>query len=577
MPKIYKISAIANTPTVVELNRGVLTQDVDVATDMYVSVEGFTGIYQNLLQTSSIIKSDHYNITNFGIKTNKEYLDLVFTGDTFITGNTISEMPEYRGQHSMTLEQNIFNGRTNYAIIPIPTFTISSATRTLTGLTTGSTGVNIENGTGFTIPIQFTENQSSISAQSIDFNFNIYKYDSAVSGFSTTPVYMSEKFLHSYHSSDYTIAFDITKDSLNTDFFDGEYLVKGFYEYDSPHSISKKLGIRHSNHDIITGSSLNIYEPKRDWYMVILEGVQKPTFRNVAGATVDELAGSIKTVRETVGFNGQTAFTITDEYLGGVFVVVNGITLTNDLDYSISTSTATTATAEILFNVELLTTDILTFTYIENGSVENILVNEYQVAETIATGPTDGQGSNKVYYNSTTEKYEYYLDTIPGSNTFILMLNGAMLTQNIDFYLSSTNNKRIIFDAGSLISGDIISIYYEQGSGIANNITTNTPTMSWSLTNPSSTTASTFNIQMALYSDTTFSDIKFNQVINHTIGIKDYSNEIGPLSGLTYGDKVLCRVVNNKDFNTISGDTLSMVATSETITLKILSNVINTY
>ena len=172
MPNIYKISAEITTPTVVEVNRGSLTQVVDTATDMYVDVDGFKGIFQNLLQIDRLVTIPS---TNSGIKTTKEYTDLVFTGDTIITGNTINEIVDYRGQHSMVLEQNVHNGTSSYGTVPLPGFTVSSATKTFTSLTTGSTGVNIEDGESFTLPFEFTGNQSSISANTIDFKFKIFK------------------------------------------------------------------------------------------------------------------------------------------------------------------------------------------------------------------------------------------------------------------------------------------------------------------------------------------------------------------------------------------------------------------
>ena len=83
-------------------------------------------------------------------------------------------------------------------------------------------------------------------------------------------------------SNNYSFTTGITKSVMDTTIFDGEYLVKGFYEYDSAHPVSKELKLRHDNYNILTGSSLNIYEPKTDWYMDLLQNVQKPTFTNIS-------------------------------------------------------------------------------------------------------------------------------------------------------------------------------------------------------------------------------------------------------------------------------------------------------
>jgi len=571
MPKIYKISAKVETPTVGSVTKGTLSQKVDEATDMYVSVEGFNGIYQNLLKVDRLIKLPK---TNSGIKTIKEYIDVVFTGDTFITGNTINEMSDYRGHHSMTTEHNTYNGTSSYASVGIPTFSVSSATRTFTGLSTGTTGVNIEDGTSFTLPFAFTGNQSTISANSVDFKFKMFKYDSSVSGFSTTPVYSSDEFSYSSHTNNYTFTSGITKTSLVVDNFDGEYLIKGFYEYDAAHPISKRLKLRHDNYNIITGTSLNIYQPNNDWYMVMLEGAQRPEFNSVGGAAGSEqIGGTLKNTVKTIEFDGQTTFSLNDSVNGDIIVAVNGIVVTKDLEYTL---TKVGSQYSIVFLVTLLTTDILSLTYMAD-SVGVTLKNETTNISSIISGVTGTQGINKVFYNTTQSKYEYYLDNTPSSNTMIFMLNGATLTQNVDYYISSTNSKRIIFNSGLLIVGDIISVYHQQSSDVSQTITTSTPNMSWSIPKPSQNSGSTFTVQMVLYTDKTFSTIKFSEIINHKIGVKDYSQTIGPLTGLTYGDKVLCRVVNNKKYTPISGGTISMSSIGESITLEILSNAINTY
>jgi len=105
---------------------------------------------------------------------------------------------------------------------------------------TGSTTQYIIS-TATTIPLtfNFTANTSSFTANSATFKFEIYKYDSSVSGFTLPPVYKSDPIEYpTFSATNYTLQ-TILVSNLN---LDGDYLIKGYYEYPICTEFLNKLG-----------------------------------------------------------------------------------------------------------------------------------------------------------------------------------------------------------------------------------------------------------------------------------------------------------------------------------------------
>ena len=98
-------------------------------------------------------------------------------------------------------------------------------------------------------------------------------------------------------------------------------------------------------------------------------------------------------------------------------------------------------------------------------NVEYMLYGNEVITATspIASGPTDGQGSNSLYYNTTTSKYELFINTLPAIGAYLVIkLNGTLLTTGTDYTRSTTELNKIILDTSITVTvGDIIEIHTE--------------------------------------------------------------------------------------------------------------------
>jgi hypothetical protein len=217
---------------------------------------------------------------------------------------------------------------------------------------------------------------------------------------------------------------------------------------------------------------------------------------------------------------------------------------------------------------------VLNYAYTNNTLGNNLRGEGIEIESPIVNGPTDGQGNEKVYYNTTTNKYEYYMDLLPVSgNDVVVTLTGMTLAGNIDYYLSITDTKRIIFN-GDLLIGDVINVFYNTDVTNQGEIDYLSFTVSWSITTPPQTTDGLFTIEFS-------NDVDFNNILTtsatsqYVVGQVGYSKEIG-LSG-SLGDIQYYRIKNEKKYISICGDELSSVAYSDTVDITIQTNAFNSY
>lgn len=150
--------------------------------------------------------------------------------------------------------------------------------------------------------------------------------------------------------------------------------------------------------------------------------------------------------------NGETIFTLPFEPLGDVQLVLNGYTLTNNIDFILNPNNRKEV---IITNVNILTTDVLSIMFINeinpsNGLKysDNIIVSSYY--------------TEKLFYNTFQNKYVFVSDfTIPNISTVKVILNGKTLNNGIDFTVNPNNKKQIIFSSNIIIRiNDIINVFY---------------------------------------------------------------------------------------------------------------------
>jgi hypothetical protein len=255
-------------------------------------------------------------------------------------------------------------------------------------------------------------------------------------------------------------------------------------------------------------------------------------------------------------------------------VALNGIVLSENYDYIITGITnGLVSTNLVILSSPAVNDDILTVTYISAGFTNQIIDKIIDINSPIVSGATNGQGSNDIYFNTTTNKYEIYLDTDPISNNDILVtLNGAILANNIDYYQSKSKPKRIILN-GDIIIDDIIIVYYNSITNLVNTITNPNPGVSWFINTPPQTTDGLFTVEVSTAS--TFNIITSANTVAYVVDETSYYSFL-PISG-SYGDVYYYRVKNEKKYKTLCNSEIVSIKYSEVIPITIGINSINSY
>lgn len=458
---------------------------------------------------------------------------------------------------------NNYNIRTDIVGFELPTYYVSGATKIMSGLTSGSTGVYIyEEDDEIDLGIVFTGDTDSFSAHSIDFKYSIYPYSNKLNIFSGTSIYDSETFLYSGFSGT-----NIINDSVSTNSLEGEYLIKGFYEFPFSTFVSDKLGLEYdTKNNGLIGDKLGIYDSLNDWYFIAIMKADKPSFD--VTPDIEDISGYYLFETKTVEYDGQTLFTLTNTPTGAVMVNVNGLSLLPGDEFSVSSNTFT-------IDVDLITEDIVTVLYVVGSQLNTFKSEGIQV--TGITSGTTASSTDKVFYNTTKSKYEYYLDNTPSelNPNIIVSVNGTKLSYGIEYYQSTSNSKRIIFEM-ELVVGDVIDVFYNSLNTYLGNITDTTPEIFWSIQNLPQTDDGIFTLEMTNGSDLDFTGITYSSTTSYVIDQLIYSDNL-ILTGSSYGDEYLYRVKNNKKYITISGDVINSVTYSDTQKIRINTNEMNSY
>lgn len=436
----------------------------------------------------------------------------------------------------------------------------SCSTTTITGCTI-PTGEYYIVSTATTIPLNFsfTGDLTTLTATSGTFNFEIYKYNNIFSGFTLPSLYKSTSISYSAISgtSSYTENVPVSGLSL-----DGQYLVKGYYEYTPDTDYLKNLNRRLNTSIFITGQENNLYNKNTDYFFTAFESAKSPTF--LSSASNNPQSGKLFQ-QIILPQAGENVFTITGTYSGSFILTLNGLVLAPNYDYTFTGNVVTLSSST-------LANDIITIIYTTVGLTtlngDNIYVNT-----PITSGTTDNQGSNLVYFNVSTGKYELYTTVAPSNgSTAIVMLNGVTLTNNIDYYQSTTNPKRIILE-GALIFGDMITIVYFPSTSVVNGLITSRPSVSWSIPKGPQLNNGYFSLEVS--TGTTFNSYYYSGLTDYTIGTTIYTDSF--IASGSVGTKLYYRVKNVKNFVTACGKTITSEAYSDIIPITIQSNAINSY
>jgi len=458
--------------------------------------------------------------------------------------------------------RNIANKNVNTSsdliVFTNPSFTVTGAIKIATGLTETSSGVTVVT-TATTLTVKGSLGEiDSLLEHDAGFKYSIHKYNPEILEFESTAIYTSglqPLLLEGRELSglSYSSTVDLSEISL-----DAEYIIKGHFEYTKPTFYSKRLELIHDTSLNSYVGRYGIYEEEYDWYVVLVANAEKPTLiRNY------KPTGGTVLITETFFTPlNETEFFLANDAEGDIIVSVNGVTLQKNTEFRVVGNKLT------LF-VNTVSTDVISVAYMGSDAT-----NKFYNENISVTGITSGTSETvKVQYNTEHEKYEIFLDS-EVTGEAIVSINGVKLASNLDYYVSTSNKKRIIFE-GILYVGDVIQVYYLNSITSSGKITTNTPLIAWAIETAPKTNGGSFEIQLADYDDPSFSSILGTSTVEYVAGQTEYVGSIA-VSG-RIGDKFWYRIKNTKTYTTLLGDVITTIEYSDAIAVEIMTNSINSY
>ncbi len=403
-----------------------------------------------------------------------------------------------------------------------------------------------------------------IDAKKMSFTGEIYKYDQTIEEFTTSSV-NTFNFDYSTLSASTTNLTSIPLDNIG----EGEFIMKGYWGYDINTLVSKQLGRRKNSIDTYKrGNEYNLYNSETDWYFINVFTADNPLFMNndaPAPVSINSLV-----VNSEFTKSGQTDYFI--QGLSDPIVSLNGSVLMKNVEYSAITSGVTPI---VRLTFEPLPKQILTYAYVKQGQEGDLFADVYFTPPTIKSGTTTERlDTDRVYYNTEHQKFEFWLQSSPGS-AVIFSLNGNVLARDIEYYLSTSDNRRIILE-GTLKPKDVIEAFYTPTVSNIGLIFSNRPVIAWSIGNEPINNSGIFTIEYTSEDDTNFENILYSFTTSHRVGEKSYSLETY-LKNAKAGDIFLYRIKNEKFYKPIKGEIIYTYAISDTIKVEIATNIGESY
>lgn len=466
----------------------------------------------------------------------------------------------------------VFNG---------PTFN-SNFTKLVTGLTETSIGVFNVTNNDLIFSYTFTGNTDTVTAYTGNFEYQIYARNvenppnvvDNVTGLVPTPPIFSETLIYSASTpfSAITNSGFTYLDTITIGRSEQEYVFNSNYSFYNNDCLFDKF--------IVTDNLKNIYDEKTSLYFVTLldpdkpilgpftsQPVKTPRTLTVNRTNVANEETYVFAVPQEVDSNNIKCELITENLTIGkaifsastlsyipvnssLMVSVNGITLSN-ADYTISENSILTLSQNLDPKK-----DILTVTYLTCDNTLDIIKSENYLITGITSGSTSAYTpTEKVYYNTDHNTYEYYTEYDPTviENT-LLFINGIKLTYGFDYYYSVSVNNRIIFDGINLLPNDIIHIIYTSSKINEGNYgLINSPNniLEWKV-NPtlvSNRFNGNFLVEVTDSTDKTFTSTATTKqiIVDYVNGGTNYTTQIP--SGLTANETYIWRVTSNKVYS----------------------------
>lgn len=449
------------------------------------------------------------------------------------------------------------NMSSDVCVFNTPLFYVSGASKIdCTGSTT-SYIISSEN----TIDIDFifTANTDSFSANNTTFKYELYKLNHTSSAFTPTPIYKSTVIEYSAISGTSSVLQHIPVSDLG---LDGDYLIKGYFDFDICTDFLKRLGKRVDTLQYKNGIEYGLYQPEFDYYFSAIYEAEKPIFMASASNTPE--AGKLFQ-QIIIPEIGTKIFSVNFSVVGEFIVTLNGLVLAKDYDYSVSGYVVTLSSATVA-------EDIITIIYTTGGG-SGFLSENIDVSTSVISGSTGNEGTNSAYYNTTTGKYEVYTNSTPqDGGSVIIMINGVTLANGVDYYQSTSNSRRFILE-GDILVGDMITLVYFPVLTVVNGLSTNNPMVTWSISNPPQVNNGQFTLEVS--TATSFTTLYTTSVVNYVPNQSFYSSNFS-VSG-SVGTQYYYRVKNEKSYEDICGNIISSITYSDIVPIVVQTNAINSY
>jgi len=451
----------------------------------------------------------------------------------------------------------------------------TGCTDSFSALTSASTNVYIvEEEEEIDFNFNFTADTESFDEFTAMFKFEVYKYNHDNMVFEEPALYKSEEYEFESFSATSAFTAMVPIEDLS---LDGDYLIKGYYEHGVCPEFLNYLDLRNDTSVFKNGSEYGLYNRTFDYHFVAINDAEEPIFNT----STDNLQPIGRLVETTIfpQESGQTEFIIARNVNPEAIVTLNGLTLANNEDYTLELSGDTAFNgvprdiAKLTLVAGTVPTDIINLIYVANTYDTGLAVDIIDIDKAIVSGVTDAQGSEDVFFNTTEGKYEIYTMLTPvDADDIIVTLNGVTLANNIDYYQSITNPKRIILE-GLLYVGDIINIIYNAYPEYFGDIFTQTPTIYWSVAIPPQLDNGRFVVEIA--SDEDFTTLVTSAETPYVVDQSAYSAQVTLTGGL--GTKYYYRVSNFKEYVSLTGDLIKDTKYSEIVPIVVQSNSLNSY
>lgn len=414
--------------------------------------------------------------------------------------------------------------------------------------------------TGYLFDILVNNVNDVITPKNLSYFGEVYKYDQSSSGFTKSAL----QKINIPHQ-------DLTANTGNTVFIstsdigEGEFLIKSYWGYNVNTLMAKQQQVtKNSISTYKRGELYGMYVPETDWYFISLFDAEKPLYNN----SIAPAPKGINSLRVVSVFteSGKTEYSARG--LSDPLVSYNGSVLMKDVEYTAITSTNSSI---IRLAFSPLDKQVLTYAYVYDGKENDFYGDAYKINDPIKSGGTNTQlESDRVFYNMTENKYEFYLLSTPQTD-IILTVNGSVLSNNIEYFKSSSNSRRIILEE-DLDVGDVVEAFYVPLASLIGQVPTNSPTLSWSInTAPDGEVYGKFTVEVTDPSDIDFENVEYTFTVEYVNGQKTYSKQL-LLTNAKAGDKFIYRVKNEKFYDPIMGETIYSVSYSDTTEIEILFN-----